>query len=448
MQNRTSRSIVTFVLLAALGLAACDPGARDPGQAGLAEWLPSAPDMNVLIVSFDALRADATGPYGYPLDTTPNLDLFAEQALVFETAYAAAPVTPTSFAAAFTGQYPYRVFVGWQLLPATTLAEVMQGTGRATFGLFNNVQVAAERHFDRGFETYRVADFSDRELLDEAGQLLAAHRDKPFFGWVHFISPHTPYEYRAKSAHLAPKLEEGRFATRVDANFHVENDEELARVRQLYDGEVFFADFLFGRLMRRLEDLGLARNTIVIVTADHGEEFMEHGQVGHKSLYEEVIRVPLIIRHPGAPRGRRTDVPYVNIDLLPTLASLVGAQAPPGIDGLDLREPLELPRTRIVTGMTAPERYQIAVERGGNKLIQVCAPEFREELYALATDPGETRDILLDEPALAGELTDALLAWTVAEPCQLIVNSVRGKAPEELLSDEQIEQLRSLGYIQ
>jgi arylsulfatase A-like enzyme len=433
--------------LAVAVLLACSP-ASEPVVEGLAGQLPPAPDMNVLVVSFDAMRADAMGVYGYPRETTPNLDLFAQDALVFDNAYSAAPVTPTSFAAAFTAQYPYRVFLGWQLLPAVTLAQLMQDSGRYTFGLFNNIQVAAERNFGQGFQHYEVANFSDRELLRATRDVLSEHHDRPFFGWVHFISPHTPYEYREISEHLAPRMEEGRFASKVESSYHVENEAELNRARELYDGEMFFADHLFGRLMKHLDKLGLADNTIVVVTADHGEEFMDHGRVGHKSLFEEVIRVPLLIRHPGAPGGGRTDLPYLNIDLLPTLASTVGLALPADIDGIDLRGPVPNPRTRVITGMTSKERFQIAVESGGRKLIQVCRPEFSEGLYDRNSDPGEASDVLLDQPALAGELTDLLEGQTRMEPCQLILNSVRGKAPEELLSDEQIEQLKSLGYIQ
>jgi arylsulfatase A-like enzyme len=324
----------------------------------------------------------------------------------------------------------------------------MRDSGRHTFGLFHNVQVAVERNFNQGFDDYSVHMSSDSQLLEVSREVLTENRDRPFFGWIHFINPHTPYLYRDLSSHLAPPASEGRFADQVPGDYEVFNDEELQRARELYDGEMFYADYLFGRLLEILENLELMDNTVIILTSDHGEEFMEHGRVGHKSLYEEVAQIPLLIRHPDVPTGSSTRLPYSNIDLLPTLASMIGAPVPEGLDGLDLRGPVPLPRTRVITGMTAPARYQIAIERGGQKLYQRCRPEFSEQLFDLNTDPREQNDIILDQPALAHELASQLQALTIIEPCALIINSTRGKAPEDLLSPEQIEELKSLGYIQ
>ena len=433
----------------ALSLSSCSPEGGKLHQ-GIAVQLPKAPGMNVLVVSFDALRADGMGLYGYHRNTTPNLDHFAQQALVFDNAYASAPITPTSFASVFTGQYPYRVFIRGQLIATTTLAQVMADSGRATFGLMNNVQLAPERNFAQGFDQYQAENLTDETLLEQAKERLSALKDtdRSFFGWVHFASPHTPYTHRDISDHLAPIETEGRFSKKVPAHFDVKNEAELERARALYDGEVFFADYLFGQLLEHLQELDLIDKTIVVVTADHGEEFKDHDQLGHKTLFEEVIRIPLLIRHPDANDGARTTVPYLNIDLLPMLTSMVGIEPLPGIDGLDLRAPFPAPRTRVMTNISGKKRLQIAVEQGGRKLIQICYPEFREELYDLATDPGEHTNIVLDHPDLANTLADALIGITHAEPCQLIFNTMSGTAPEELLNPEQIEQLKSLGYIQ
>lgn len=431
-------------ILLSLLLASC----KREGE--LASALPPAPGMNVLVISFDALRADALGLYGYNRETSPNLDAFAQEALVFESAYASAPVTPTSFASAFTGLYPYKVFLGWQMVPTTTLADVMTAAGYNTFALLNNVQLVAERHFDKGFVHYETGPWKDLDLLEAAKSRLddAVAGDKPFFGWVHFISPHTPYEYRELSAHLAPPQEEGRFAQAVPGSFEIETEAELKRARDLYDGEVFFADHLFGAMIDHLEALGALEDTIIIVTADHGEEFMDHGQVQHNALYEELVRIPMLIRHPSSLAGSRTEVPFVNTDLLPTIAAITGAKAPENLDGVNLRGPVDANRHRIVTAMTNSNRYEVLSERGGEKLIQTCTPEYREELYDLAADPAEQKNIILDDPGLANQLADLLENQLGKEPCALIRAANQGKAPEDLLSAEQIEELKSLGYIQ
>lgn len=448
MNNKYSFHIV-IVFFLGLFLSACG---EEPKPAGsrIESSLPLSPGMNVLVISFDALRADALGLYGYSRNTSPNLDAFASEAVVFEDAYVASPVTPTSFAAVFTGLYPFKSFIGWKLASTTTLATVMQNAGYQTFGLLNNVQLVTERHFDRGFEHYDTGRWTDEELLEVAMDRinLAADGEQPFFGWVHFISPHTPYDFREISAHLAPAMSEGRFAERVGGSFEIETPEELKRVRDLYDGEIFFADHLFGQLVSHLRETGVLDNTMIIVTADHGEEFMEHGQVQHNALYEPLVRVPLLIRHPGHPVGVRVEEPVMTMDLLPTIASVIGANAPGDLDGVDLRASLDPDRHRIVTGMTNPDRYEILSARSGKKLIQICTPDFREELYDLSADPGETTNIVLDRPEVANELGIHLEDLTSAEPCALIRSVNQGKAPEHLLSSEQIEELKSLGYIQ
>jgi arylsulfatase A-like enzyme len=174
---------------------------------------------------------------------------------------------------------------------------------------------------------------------------------------------------------------------------------------------------------------------------------MEHGQLQHNALYEELIHIPMIIRHPGMEAGARTDARYVGVDLLPTVAAMAGLEPPAGIDGIDLYRPFNADRFRLAIGMTNDKRQEIASERRRKKLILGCA-EYSEELYDLELDPSEKADRVLDEPGQAGELYEAMQGITIADPCVLLKGANRGKTPEEFLSPEQIKQLRSLGYIQ
>ncbi len=444
---------IQLVLFLASGLLISSCNDLDnKSDEDLGSLLPELGNANVLVISFDAMRADVLGTYGYQRPTSPRLDAFAENALVLDNAYTAAPVTPTSFASAFTGQYPYRVFLGWKLIPTTTLAQIMNDAGFYTFGLFNNIQLVETRNFNQGFESYQTGTTGDKEWIDLARQQISSVADRKFFGWVHFISPHTPYDFREMSAHLAGPQTQGRYALGTKGKLvkeDIESDDELRRVRDLYDGEVFYADSLFGELMDHMDKLGLLENTVIIVTADHGEEFMEHGHLQHKSLYQEVIRIPMMIHHPKMAQGHRTNTPYLNVDLLPIVAFMAGLPVPSNIDGIGLNAPLRSERGRIITGMTAKkQRNEIAFERNGTKLIQICRPELREELYDLSTDPLEKQDLILEQPAMANGLFDSLLEKTITEPCVLIRNSSQGSAPEDLLTSEQIEQLKSLGYIQ
>ncbi|MDJ0652682.1 MAG: sulfatase [Xanthomonadales bacterium] len=438
--------IFLALLLCLTVLWGCSEDARET-VPGLADRLPVTPDLNVLIVSFDALRADALGLYGNTRGLSPYLDQWAAESLVFNHAHTAAPVTPTSFAAAFTGQQPYRVFLGWKLTEATTIAQVFEQAGYYTFGLFNNVQLVTERHFDRGFQNYEVTNLNDDVVLDKGRQLLAELPQQPFFGWIHFISPHTPYTYMEMSKHLYDPDYQGRFEKAVPGEFDVQTPEELKRVKDLYDGEVFYLDHLFKELMGELERQGLKDNTLVVVTTDHGEEFMEHGQVQHNALYEELLHIPMIIHHPGGIPGR-TDVPYSNVDLLPTLAAVAGIEHPPVMDGLDLTQPVPAARKRVSTGMTHNTRRDMSSTSGDNKFIVLCKPEYREELYNLASDPGEQQDLILDDPDLAASLFDGLESVATRDPCEAIQLAIGGTSPTQDLTPEQIEQLKSLGYIQ
>ena len=437
----------TFLALMCTGLLlACSEPSPEEGSLGL--HLPTDSNLNVLVVSFDALRADALGLYGYQRATSPNLDQYAESALVFDHAYTAAPVTPTSFAAAFTGQLPFRVFFEWKLIDTDTIATVFAKGGLRTFGLFNNTQLVAERNFQQGFQQYEVVHLPDEEVLERAMQLLDEHSKDRFFGWVHFISPHAPYQQRDMANQFYDSDYQGRFKRTTKGKFKLENEAELDRVRNLYDGEIFFADDLFAQLMAKLESLGLRDNTLVVVTSDHGEEFMDHGQLQHNSQYEELIRIPLIIYHPSGSQGARTDAPYLNVDLLPTLAAIAGVEYPGVADGIDLTRAYRLDRTLVSTGMTHQSKRQMSINKGADKLIVSCKPDYQEQLYALDDDPLEQHDRILDDPGLAGKLFDDLETTALGDPCLAIAKALRGQLPETGLTEQQLERLKSLGYIQ
>jgi arylsulfatase A-like enzyme len=421
-----------------------DPRFAD-AMAGIGE------DTNILIVSFDALRADALGVYGYELDTSPNIDEWAAEAFVFERFYVAAQATPTSFAAAFTGQWPFRVFRGWQLFDTQTLAEVMQRSGRETFAIFNNVQLVEERNFDQGFDDYRVLRVQpDRQVVAEAGEVLATYRDRPFFGWVHFISPHTPYSPRRMAEHFYSPGYEGPYEQDSGRNPDPPTEADARRLRELYDGEVYFADFLFAQLLARLNELGLDRNTLVILTADHGDQFGEKGGYGHKVVYEGVIRVPFIVRPPGGTAEQvRIDRVHANTDLLPTLAAATGAEFVATQDGFDMAAETSADRLFVYTAMTNKDNQAMAARVGDEKLVIECPPpEFSEELYDLAVDPTEQRNLVLDRPRRAGRLFDALVDEIGGDPCKVVADAQSGAEMTERLDDETIEKLRSLGYIQ
>lgn len=445
--------ILALMLVALAVLQGCSGSDRESvAHDEMKEAFESvAPDTNILFITFDALRADALGVYGNARDLSPNIDKWAENAFVFDQFYVAAQATPSSFASSFTGQYPFRTFRQWALLETQTLAKVMKNAGRSTFGLFHNVQLVSDRNFGQGFDEYKVLNQETEEyIVERAAELLEAHRDQPFFGWVHFISPHAPYEYREMADHLYSAGYEGPYEQTTGPRPFPESQADVDRVKDLYDGEVFYLDDLFQQMIDLLGRLDLTENTIVIMTSDHGEEFGEHGDYGHDALYEEIIRVPLIIRVPASePESVHINDPHMNTDLLPTLAKFAAADHAEISDGVDILSPHDPLRPLILTAMTNKENYSMAIRQGDDKLIVDCPPpEFEELLFDLATDPEEQSDRILDDPQQAGELFDTMTEVIGGDPCETIKDAVRGADISDNLDEETIEKLKSLGYIQ
>jgi len=400
-----------------------------------------------VVVSFDALRADALGAYGYPKATSPRIDEFAGRSLVFDRAYSVAPVTPTSFAAAFTGQLPHRVFRGWKLEPVQTISQIFSEQGYRTAAFMNNAQVTTERNFDRGFHhfTYDAAD--DPEVLSSALAWLSENGDGKFFLWMHFLSPHAPYSVRDMASHLYDPEYQGQFQETTKGKFETDEPAEIERIRSLYDGEVFWADHLFGELLDQLEATGVLGRSLLVLTADHGEEFKERGGFQHKFLNEETIRIPLIIHHPKVSKGRRTDMLARNLDLLPTLAATLALPELEGLDGRNLMKVDDSADLVISEAMTDPAYRGVALIEGDRKLILTCYPEHRLELYDLVADPGEGHDLAEVEHDDVDRLRKRLLDTFGAAPCDEIHTAMRRHPATRDLSRETIEKLRAIGYV-
>lgn len=451
-----SRSLPAGLLMAgflmiSLLLGGCsEETAEVKMREGVASHFPAGMGKyNVLVVSFDALRADSLGTYGYSRPTSPNIDAFASRALVFENAYSSAQSTPTSFASAWTGKLPFRVFRGWKLNDTDTLAANFSAAGYKTVGYTDNQQLMTERGFAEGFDDYLLLESGDdEELMQISQRWLENNHEQQFFAWFHFLSPHTPYEYREMATQFYQEDYEGRFKKTTQGHFEVHSEEELKRVRDLYDGEIYYADSLFQQLMQQLQQLGIDKNTIVVLTADHGEEFMDHGGIQHDTVYEEVIKIPMIIYHPEMLKAGRTDLPYSNVDLFKTLLALAGIPTNKITDGLNLLKPVPVQRPVIITAMTSKDKRQFGVIVENQKYQLDCRPEFAERLYNLDTDPGEKNDISLDNPETLEHLFTTLELIAGGDPCKIMQSAVAGKNIASDLTEKQLERLKSLGYIQ
>jgi arylsulfatase len=447
---RSFAGVTAALLITVLG--ACGP--RDTVHVEL----PVAPDINVLVISFDAFRQDSLKAYGNTLNLAPNMDAFADESTVFLNAYTAGQATPSSFAAAFTGMFPHRVFRGWNLSETQTLAKVFAAAGYTTGANLNNQHLIEDRNFRQGFEFYTTdPGRSDEKVAREFGEFLETHKDEKFFAWVHFINPHSPYTRRPEAEHLLTPGYEGDYLESSGARVQVlepreMREQDLKRIQELYNGEIFFTDRLFKQVMDKVRELGLLDKTVIVLTADHGEAMVEHDAIGHANLYEEVIRIPLVVRHPGVAKAARIDARVSNIDLLPSLASIAGlGYASEPINGISWLDGIPRNRPLLSTQMTNPGKYSMTMLSSDFKTISWCTKnnDFREELYNLADDPGEIHD-LIASPDHADQINELFrLKTQVAsgEPCSVIAGAIAGGSMTDV-DDETLQALRSLGYIQ
>jgi len=338
------RRLLCAPALAAAALAACG-GPSTPAASRL-----GPPPRGVIVVSIDALRADALGLYGSPRPTSPFLDRLAERALVFDNAYCQIPSTLPSHLSMFTGLYPseHGVFPPSDVLAAEipTLPELFRAAGFRTFGHSEGGYVQGGYGFARGFEEWTDTPYAaesdiERTFARGAASLARLAPGERFLLFLHTYSVHDPYEppepYRTRFWPGPPP--DGAFAA-TGPNFAAFNRNQLrapdaaaAYYRALYDAGVAYMDDVLARFYGELERLGLAGDTLLVFTSDHGEEFLEHGRYVHTQVYPETLRVPLVVVDPRLTRGRRVERLVELVDLLPTLAEVAGVAVPDGLSG-------------------------------------------------------------------------------------------------------------------
>lgn len=345
------RPLLRTAPLAGVLLFGAPAATGDEGAAPAA----AARRPNVLLVSVDALRADHVSFLGYGLPTTPRLDRLAERGFVFEEAHSSSSWTPPGAATFLTGLHPIRHgMVGGPVRlheDAETLAEVLSDAGYRTRALVQNAWFAPEFGWARGFAEYRHHDFrgsplcaaeSEKDVID----WMARADERPWFLWLHHFAPHCPYEEHEPWASEHGPKEFSRWFRSVE--FHemerfkdrVLLPRDLERFVALYDGEVRFTDDHVGRVLDALEAGPEGRRTIVVLVSDHGEEFKDHGSLGHyRTLHREVTRVPFVIALPGQKRTLRFRDPVSLADLVPTLRAALGLPPTAGLDGESLIRP-------------------------------------------------------------------------------------------------------------
>jgi arylsulfatase A-like enzyme len=441
----------------ALATAATILLAAGPGCAP-----PPDPKPNILLISIDTLRADHLATYGYDRPTSPFVDSLAAQGIRFDRAYATSSWTTPSVVSMITSSYPTRHRMGgrirgvprvWSRIPdgLPNLAEALRLRGYRTFGLVANTNLAADRGFDRGFDRFECLGTADLDRVDEA---IAPWLDEigrgegPWFFWLHMLDPHGPYNGRTpwiesfEPAHASHAWLDGMTSERLVKYADRFSERHMDVVRALYDSEIRDMDEFLRSLFDRMPG---AEDAFVLFTADHGEEFLDHGGMLHgRTLFDEQVRIPFIVRLPeGRFAGTVVDDAVSLVDVLPTIIGAAGGEPAEGAAGIDLIGPdgPSVPDGRVVVAELlrgVPERATID---GRWKFISKPGSPDRLELYDLNGDPSERAN-------LAGDLTDR-----VAHFQELLAAFERAHTPvtEELeqtdITPEQLEALRALGYV-
>jgi arylsulfatase A-like enzyme len=449
--RRLARGLVALV--AAAGGLSCAP--PDP--------LPRRPHP-IIIIDIDTLRADHLGCYGYGRPTTPNIDTFAREALLFEWAFSQAPNTPPSQTSILTGLYPstHGMVYDEDRVPeeVVTLAEALAAHGYATAGFHDGGYMRDDFRIGQGFELY---DNSKGQGLAASGpraiEWLRAHAEESFLLFVHTYDTHTPYAPKPPfdamfmdgvpepTAGFSPDtetMEKIRLSKYTDTLLTLPPN-DIAYAIALYDGEIRFVDTWFGELWSVIRELGLDRRATVVVLSDHGEEFQEHGSVLHEKLYATVTRIPFMIRLPGGRLARPVSEVVESIDLMPTLLELAGSPVPGGVQGSSLL-PLILGQEENGLHVAFSESpffgRNRAVTLGRHHLI-LTGNNSSAELYDLVADPLEQHDLAGERPPELEVMIGLQQGWE-----ERVADSTYASSGEAApLDPETLEQLRRLGYI-
>lgn len=408
-------------------------------------------EPNVVLIVLDTLRADHLPCYGYKHNTAPFLSQIASQGVVFENALSASSWTAPSTASILTSLYPFqhgvttgylaskffRIKINRIPAKAKTLTEVLKETGYKTYGISDNINICRKLGFTQGFDRFKrfsyEEDWKMNSQLKEWSEEIKAQ--EKYFLYIHYNDCHTPLHKRAP--------------------YYREKEDPLTDLIAQYDSEISYVD---AKIKEMYEFFGWDKNTLLIVTADHGEEMKERGRWGHgNSLYTEVIHIPFIIYFPKNDRVHKKINTYVsNIDILPTVRAFLRIKSSPVESGVNL-----MPLIRGKNEKDLNERYifshilKHSKKRDGKKSFyratifkhwkSIYRDRFQEkmekEFYNLKDDPGEKRNIFWENKTLANRLFIKFIGFE--KKCKKYTQ----ETADVKLDKKKMEELKSLGYV-
>jgi arylsulfatase A-like enzyme len=417
---------------------------------------------NIILISVDSLRSDHLGIYGYFRNTSPNIDRFAEEAIIFKNAFAQSYWTLPCHASIFTSRYPsvHGAIDKSRKLDSSeiTLAEVLRDNGYRTLAFTGDGYVSSVFGFSQGFDIFIEDELSLAGNIKSALKWIELNKDKKFFIFLHgyevhslpmaprqFLSRYVDPKYNgiAKSFNLDWSEDSHNiynYTYSLNNMSFLLNKSDIEYIIDCYDGGVNYIDYNIGELIDELKKLNLDKKTIVIITSDHGQALMEHGYIGaHQDIYDEVIHVPLIIKIPNLSFKRVIENQVRSIDIMPTILDLVGLNIPNTVQGKSL-----LPLIRGDINLSLPvfseKEDAIAIRMDGFKYIWRASG--KHELYNLTSDPKEQINIIDKYPNLGKIFQNEIERFIKTNKSNALNNSE--------ISEEEVKKIESrlkeLGY--
>lgn len=470
------KSLVPVIILLIAAAAALSANACRKTSTGPAT---TAEIKNVLLISIDTLRADHVGSYGYGQPTTPTLDEFAQSAVRFKNMFAASPWTSPSHASMFTGLYPMVhgvVELNRRLNEhIMTIAQVLKEADYQNIAVVCAPFLSEDFQLNRGFDVYdtdltypRVKQ--DASLAFDVTEKGLKYLDKlekgPFFLFLHYWDPHHPYNPDDRYVEMFDPDYDGDtngydIRDRPDMVPGM-NPRDLQHLIALYDGEIRYTDDAINALLEGLKKRGLDQNTMIIITSDHGEEFLEHGGRAHLAqCWNETVKVPLLIRVPWFNHGKREVDDLANhVDFFPTILDVLGIEEElPQVDGISLRPALEfgkpLPNRNVFAHTSIGRITNDRSGPGGEWTVMMTSQseklhDFENprdgfiKLFDLTNDLAEMNDLAVEQPARFKELREV----EKLSQKHFLKKRKAIKAGDDFELDPDFdEKLKSLGYV-